>query len=94
MKLPASNSAAPVTTRHPFFRCESENKHYQLFEVTEGIPALLALEHAVRILHAAYLTFSELVEINPAVTPGLGSVLFQMEISKALIDSVIDGFPE
>ncbi len=94
MTSPASDSAAPVTKCHPFFRCESDDKHYHLFEVAEGIPALLALEHSVRILHAAYTTFSELVAINPAETPGLGSVFFQIEIAKSLIDSVIDGFVE
>ena len=90
----AGDLAQPVTTRHPFYPCGGADQHYYLLEVAEGIPAVLALEHSVRILHAAYTTFSGMLEINPTKTQGLGSVLFQIEIAKALLNSVIEGFSE
>jgi hypothetical protein len=92
-KISAGESAAPVTTRQPFYRIAGADlQPYHLFEVAAGIPPALALAHSVHILYSAQKTFSSLLESNVTETTGHEQVWLQLEATKALLDAVSESF--
>jgi hypothetical protein len=90
IKSPVGNSAEPVTTRFPFFRCAVGDQEHHLFEVVSGVPITHALEQAACILFAAHKSSLQMIKNQDSEQLTKWAVYFQLEMVRALVTSVFE----
>lgn len=88
IKSPVGNSAEIVTTRVPFLDCSIGDQHYHLFEVIPGVPIGQAIEQAICLLYSAHKTNAVLLENQTFEVYAKWAVCFQVEMARALAESV------
>ncbi len=87
----AGNSAKLETTRLSFFPVEVNGETRQLFAIGEGIPVGQALEQVSSLLSAAHLS-NEFLSKNPKANSDVAWALYlQLEVARALVESVNRG---
>ncbi|MDD2744881.1 MAG: DUF3077 domain-containing protein [Rhodocyclaceae bacterium] len=90
LKSATGDSAGFVTTRLSFLDSEVVGKTRYLFAIGEGVPIVEALDQASCILYAAHLSNAYLNEAEDNNLKVRQALCLQLELARALVESVIE----